>query len=241
MLPGLALAALLASSPSPSPSPDASASAGASVTVTATAEAPKPAKKVKKPKPSPEERLAVLDDKRIELHTGVRAYGRYLGAPAAFGGSWQLGLGVRVVRGLYIAGELGLGAHAMPVGVGAQGFIGLRHELRVAKWVRPSISVGYTHLLDASFDVDLPGFSDGGDHPCGCSADHGGDSGFGFDAGASATLASRSGVQAGLGLRFPFKRAPRLSGYLRGDAAYYFDDLPGRLQIGGSMGLQIVF
>ena len=56
MLPGLALAALLASSPSPSPSPDASASAGASVTVTATAEAPNPAKKAKKPKPTPEER-----------------------------------------------------------------------------------------------------------------------------------------------------------------------------------------
>ena len=227
MLPGLALAALLASSPT-----TATASASASVSVTA-----------EKPKLDPEARLAVIDHKRIELHTGLRAYGRLLDAPAAFGGSWQLGLGVRVVRGLYIAGELGLGAHAMPVGVGAQGFIGLRHELRVAKWVRPSISVGYTHLLDASFDVELPDFGGGGgdNTPCGCPSDHGSDGGLGFDAGASATLASRSGIQAGLGLRFPFRRAPRLSGYLRGDAAYYFDDRPGRLQVGGSLGLQVVF
>lgn len=236
MLPGLALAALLASSPTAaSSSPDASTDAGASITVTATATA---AKKAKKPKPTPEERLAVIDDKRVELHMGLRGYGRYLDAPAALGASVQLGMGVRVIRGLYVTGELGVGAHGLPLGVGAQGFIGLRHELRVAKWVRPSVSLGYTHLLDASFDVDLPKI--GGD-PCSCEADKGWSGGFGFDAGGDVTLASRSGVQAGLGLRFPFKRAPRLSAYLRGDGAYYFDDRPGRLQIGGSLGLQIVF
>jgi hypothetical protein len=181
---------------------------------------------------APEARLADLDHRRMELHIAPRVYGRFLDAPPAVGGSLQLGLGVRLVRGLYVTGELGLGAHGLPIGVGAQGFLGLRHELRMSSWVRPTFSLGYTHLLDASFDL-------GGDIDCGCGKSH--DSGFSFDGGASAELASRHGAQAGLGLRFPFRKAPRLSLYLRADASYYFDDRPGRLQAGGSLGLQIVF
>lgn len=256
MLPGLVFAALLAASPeappaaSAEPPPDGSASAGASITVTATAAAPKPAKK---PKPSPEARLAELDQKRLEIHTGLRGYGRYLGGPMAIGASYQLGLGVRVVRGLYVTGELGAGAHVLPFGAGAQGFLGLRHELRVTKWVRPSISLGYSHLVDATFEGygfggELGGSLGGELDDCRCQGGgaHGGgglDSGVAFDldGGGSVEIASRSGVQAGLGLRFPFKRAPRLSLYLRGDAAYYFDDRPGRLQAGVGLGLQVVF
>lgn len=168
----------------------------------------------------------------MELHVGPRVYGRFLDAPPAVGASLQLGLGVRIVRGLYVTGELGLGAHGLPIGVAAQGFVGLRHELRMFSWVRPSFSLGYTHLMDASFSANA-------DVGCGCgkSPDHG----FSFDGMASTELASRSGAQAGLGLRFPFRVAPRLSLYLRAEASYYFDERPGRLQAGGSLGVQVVF
>jgi hypothetical protein len=182
---------------------------------------------------SPEARLADLDHRRIEIHLGGRGYGRFLDAPPAFGGSLQLGLGVRLVRGLYLSGEAGLGAHAMPVGAAGQVFLGLRHELRMAPWIRPSFSLGYTHLFDASFHAEA-------DVGCGCGK-AGGEPGFSFEGGAGAELASRSGVQAGLGLRVPFRFAPRLSLYVRGDVSYYFDDRPGRLQAGGGLGVQVVF
>lgn len=191
----------------------------------------------KPPKPSPEARLAKLDDARMELHLGLRGYGRFLDAPAAYGGSVQIGAGVRVVRGLYLAGEIGVGAHAMPLGLGGQVWVGVRHELRMSRWVRPTFSLGYSHLIDvggfdASFDAD-----------CGCllDDDHDDDHDFGVSHRSEIELAQRSGVQAGLGLRFPFRWAPRLSVYVRGDVAYYFDDAPGRLQGGGGGGLQIVF
>lgn len=181
----------------------------------------------------PELRLAELDHRRVEIHLGGRGYGRLLDAPPAFGGSLQLGLGVRLVRGLYLSGEAGLGAHAMPIGAAGQLFVGLRHELRMAPWVRPSLSLGYTHLFDASFDAEV-------DAGCGCGK-AGASEGFSFGASAGAELASRSGVQAGLGLRFPLRFAPRLSLYLRGDVGYYFDARPGRLQAGGGLGVQVVF
>ena len=92
----------------------------------------------KPPKPSPEARLEHLDHARMELHIDVRGLGRFLDAPAAYGGSVQLGAGVRLVRGLYAVGELGVGAHGMPVGAQGQVFVGLRHELRMSRWVRPS-------------------------------------------------------------------------------------------------------
>ncbi|KIG18918.1 hypothetical protein DB30_06529 [Enhygromyxa salina] len=184
------------------------------------------------PPVGPEARLADLDHRRMEIHVGPRVYGRFLDAAPAVGASLQLGLGVRVVRGLYVTGELGAGAHALPVGVAAQGLLGVRHELRMFSWVRPSYSLGYTHLVEANFDG-------GADLDCGCGKS--GDHGFSFDGMASTEIASRHGAQAGLGLRFPFRKAPRLSLYLRADASYYFDQRPGRLQAGGSLGLQVVF
>ncbi|HLT35988.1 MAG TPA: hypothetical protein VK034_06875 [Enhygromyxa sp.] len=189
---------------------------------------PKPPKP---PKPTPEQRLARVDEARMELHLGLRGYGRFLDAPAAYGGSVQLGAGVRVVRGLYLAGEIGVGTHAMPVGVAGQVWVGLRHELRVSQWVRPTFSLGYSHLIDVGFDAAF-------DAECGCFGD---EPGFGISHRSEVELAQRSGIQGGLGLRFPMRWAPRLSVYVRGDVAYYFDDAPGRLQAGGGGGLQVVF
>jgi hypothetical protein len=189
------------------------------------------AKPPKPPKPSPEERLAHLDQARMELHLGLRGYGRFLDAPSAYGGSFQLCAGVRVVHGLYLIGELGVGTHAMPVGVAGQVLVGLRHELRASPWVRPTFSLGYSHLIDVGFDAAF-------DAECGCFGD---DPGFGISHRSEVELRQRNGIQGGLGLRFPFRWAPRLSVYVEGDVAYYFDAAPGRLQAGGGGGLQIVF
>ena len=216
MLSSLALAALFATAPTPT---------------TEGTTKPKP------PKPTPEERLAQLDDKRIALNMGVRGYSRFLGAgegPAAhpsYGGGVELGLGVRLVRGLYLHTEVDAGAHALPVGAAGRLFVGARHELRMTKWIRPELSLGYSLAFEGTFD----GYAD-----CGCKSEPW-DLDLDFGVGAEAEFASRNGVEAGLGFRVPFKRAPRLSLYVRGDATYYFDDRPGRLQAGGSMGFSIVF
>ena len=213
MLPAFALALVFASSPEP------------------TADSPKP------PKPTPEQRLAELDRRRISLGMGVRGYGRFLDADPAGGAGLELDLGLRLVRGLYLQTSFDFGAHGLPPGLAARGFVGLRHELRLSKWVRPSLSLGYTHQLEAQFAGELGGQLPWElDEPCGCPKDE-----LGWHAGAEAELASRGGVEAGLGLRFPFRSAPRLSAYLNADVAYYFDGRPGRLQAGASTGLQIVF
>lgn len=212
MVSSLVIAALLSTAP----------------TTPARAPTPKP------PKPTPEERLARVDDARVALNLGGRVYGRFLTAPPAYGGAVQLGIGVRLVRGLYIAGEASVGAHALPLGAGGQVFLGIRHELRMSKWVRPSYSLGYSHLIDVGFDAQIePPI----DPLCGCTHD----SSFAFGASSDVDLAQRHGAEAGLGLRFPFRWAPRLSAYLRADVDVYFDDLPGHVQVAGGGGVQIVF
>lgn len=186
----------------------------------------------KPPKPTPEQRLARVDDARVALNLGGRFYGRFLTAPPAYGGAVQLGIGVRLVRGLYITGEASVGAHALPFGAGGQVFLGLRHELRMSKWVRPSFSLGYSHLIDVGFEAEV-------DPLCGGTREH--DQTFEFSAESDVDLAQRHGAEAGLGLRFPFRWAPRLSAYLRADVDVYFDDLPGHVQVAGGGGVQIVF
>lgn len=195
---------------------------------TAPIQAPPP----KRPKPTPEQRLARVDEARIALNLGGRVYGRFLTAPPAYGGAVQLGIGVRLVRGLYIAGEASVGAHPLPFAAQGQVFLGLRHELRMSKWVRPSYSLGYSHLIDVGFEAEF-------DPLCGCTQGH--DPGFEFSARSEVDLAQRHGAEAGLGLRFPFRWAPRLSAYLRADVDVYFDDLPGHVQVAGGGGVQIVF
>jgi hypothetical protein len=193
--------------------------------------APTQAAPQKPPKPTPEQRLARVDEARIALNLGGRVYGRFLTAPSAYGGAVQLGVGVRLVRGLYIAGEASVGAHTLPFGAQGQVFLGLRHELRMSKWVRPSYSLGYSHLIDVALEAEL-------DPSCGCTR---GQPSFELSAASDVDLAQRHGVEAGLGLRFPFRWAPRLSAYLRADVDLYFDDLPGRVQAAGGGGVQIVF
>jgi hypothetical protein len=144
----------------------------------------------------------------------------------------QLGIGVRLVRGLYIQGEASVGAHGLPFGAQGQVFLGLRHELRMSKWMRPSFSLGYSHLIDVGFEAEV-------DPLCGCTRGH--DRGFEFAARSEVDLAQRHGLEAGLGLRFPFRWAPRLSAYLRADVDVYFDDLPGRVQVAGGGGVAVVF
>ena len=206
----------------------AATEAAAAPTETAPTETTTPEKKPKRPKLSPEERLAKVDEARVAMNLGGRVYGRFLTASPAYGGAVQLGIGVRVVRGLYLGGEATVGAHAMPFGAQGQLFLGLRHELRMSKWVRPSYSVGYSHLIDARFSAAV-------DPLCLCTPHHE------FSARSDLRLAQRQGIEAGLGLRFPFKWAPRLSAYLRADVDYYFDQRPGRLQVAGGGGVQVVF
>ncbi len=230
------LAATLLAAPTP-PAPPSSPTPPSPPSAPSVTDA-KPTKRAKPPKPSPEERLAKLDQARLELHFGLRGYGRFLAAEPAYGGSFQLGAGVRLVRGLYLTGEIGAGAHAMPFGAAGQVLVGLRHELRMSRWVRPSFSLAYSHLVDVSFDGAF-------NAECGCldfyDYDYDYDHGGGVSGRGEVEIDQRSGVQAGLGLRFPMRWAPRLSVYARGDAAYYFDGKPGRLQAGVGGGLQIVF
>jgi hypothetical protein len=187
----------------------------------------------KPPKPTPEQRLARVDNARMALNLGGRVYGRFLTAPPAYGGAVQLGVGVRLVRGLYVAGEASVGAHGLPYAAGGQLFLGLRHELRMSKWVRPSFSLGYSHLIDVSWETTV-------DPSCGRTHE---DDEFDFDFSGSTDveLAQRHGVEAGLGLRFPFRWAPRLSAYLRADVDVYVDALPGHVQVAGGGGVQVVF
>ena len=225
------------------PEPAAAPVEAAPVPVAVEAAPPKPPKPPKKPKPSPEERLAKVDEARIEMHLGIRGYGRFLDAEPAYGGSVQLGAGVRLVRGLYLSGELGAGVHGMPLGAGAQVLVGLRHELRVSKWVRPTFSLGYTHLVDLGFDAgfqaDCDCFDWNDHHPHPQPGPNGNN--VDIDGHGDVDLIQRNGIQGGLGLRFPMRWAPRLSVYVQLDGAYYFDREPGRLQIGGGGGLQVVF
>jgi hypothetical protein len=188
-------------------------------------------KPAKPAKPTPEQRLAKVDHARLELHMGGRVYGRFLDGPAAYGAALQLGLGVRLVRGLYLAGEANVGAHAMPVTAAGQVFLGIRHELRMSQWVRPSYSLGYSHAVEVSYAAHF-------DAQCGCMRT---DPWFDVSARSELDLAQRNGVEAGLGLRFPFRWAPRLSAYVRADANYYFDALPRPLQVSGGFGVQVVF
>ncbi|NVB42823.1 hypothetical protein G6O69_33695 [Pseudenhygromyxa sp. WMMC2535] len=166
-----------------------------------------------------------MDHKRVEMHIGGRGYGRF-GQGQAYGGALELGLGVRLIRGLHLVGEIDMGAHGLPFGVQARAGLGLRHELRLTRWVRPSVSLGYSYLAEAGFEFE-----------CGCARPVW----EGVSLRAGAEFAERHGVEAGLGLRFPMPFAPRLSAYLRGDGAYYFDARPGRVQLGGGAGVQVVF
>lgn len=213
--------------------------------------------------------LAELDSARFELHLGGRAGARALGG-ASFGGGGQIGLGVRLWQGLYLEVTVGEGVFTSPRAskptesfrhfglhgglhgeaseaeptnpddattsevplddaaasalLAGQILMGLRYEVRTPRTerMRPSVFLGVTHLHEATLEqfVDAPGKT---------------------LAGIGDFIVHRTGVQLGVGLRIPFRSAPRFSLRIDTDAAYYFDDHPGRLQAGLGLGLQAVF
>lgn len=154
-------------------------------------------------------------------------FGARLVEGASFGGSVQIGVGVRLYRGLYLEVELGEGLYAPPLELSGQILGGLRWELRRSTKVRPSLFAGFTHVHQSHAEhfVHAPGHT---------------------LAGTAETIHHRSGAQLGFGLRFPFpaawgKQAPRFSGLLRTDVAYYFDAAPARVQAGVAAGFSVVF
>ncbi|NVB43164.1 hypothetical protein G6O69_35400 [Pseudenhygromyxa sp. WMMC2535] len=208
-----------------------------------------------------------LDSARFELHLGLRGGLRSLGAPVAGGGGLQLGLGVRLWRGLYLEVGVGeglytdpeqsidadssssselrhLGHTSAPAGstdgenlsaanedpamrLAGQILLALRYEFRQPRRLRPHLSLGLTHLHEATIAdfLDQPGR---------------------VIFGVADSIRHRTGIQAGAGLRVPFpaswgKVAPRFSARFDADAAYYFDEDPGRLQAGLGAGVQVVF
>ncbi|MFV8756770.1 hypothetical protein ACNOYE_40010 [Nannocystaceae bacterium ST9] len=175
-------------------------------------------------KPAPT--LESLDQRRFEVHLLPRFGMRLLDA-VELGGSIQVGVGVRLWKGLFLDLEFGEGLYAPPLQLGGQILAGLRWELRKSARVRPNFFAGLTHLHQSHGDdfVHEPGHS---------------------LLGTAKTIHHRTGAQLGFGLRFPFpaawgKQAPRFSGLLRTDVSYYFDGAPGRLQAGLGAGVSVVF
>lgn len=176
------------------------------------------------PKPGPT--LEQIDRRRFELHVLPRFGARLLDG-AELGGSIQLGIGVRLWRGLALEIEFGEGLYAPPLQLSGQILAGLRWELRRSAKVRPSVFVGLTHQHQSHAEhfAHEPGHT---------------------LLGTAKTIHHRSGAQLGFGLRFPFpakwgKQAPRFSALLRTDVAYYFDAAPARLQAGLAVGASVVF
>jgi hypothetical protein len=170
--------------------------------------------------------LEQLDQRRFELHVLPR-FGARLIETAELGGSIQLGVGIRLWRGLALEIEFGEGVYAPPLQLGGQILAGLRWELRRSPRVRPSVFAGLTHLHGSHGDhfVHEPAST---------------------LLGTAKTIHHRTGAQLGFGLRFPFpakwgKQAPRFSGLVRTDVAYYFDHAPARLQAGLGAGVSVVF
>jgi hypothetical protein len=175
----------------------------------------------------------------------------------SLGGGAQIGLGVRLWRGLYLEAGVGegvftnvearetdvafrhLGEHGDPLTITAatppspilagQIVMGLRYEVRTPRtmWVRPSVYLGATHLHEATLDDFLTAPGK-------------------TLAGTGEFIRHRTGASLGLGLRVPLPErwgpvAPRFSARFDADVAYYFDRHPGRVQAGLGVGLQVVF
>jgi hypothetical protein len=203
------------------------------------------------PRPAPPT-LEQLDARRFELHLGARGGVRMLDG-VSLGGGAQIGLGVRLWKGLYLEAGVGegvfgnvearesevvfrhLGEHEAAAApppspiLAGQIVMGLRYEVRTPRtmWVRPSVYLGATHLHEATLEdfVAAPGKT---------------------LAGTGEFIRHRTGATVGLGLRVPLPErwgpvAPRFSARFDADASYYFDRHPGRVQAGLGVGLQVVF
>ncbi len=185
-----------------------------------TNEAPK--RKTKRPPLTREQ----LDQKRFEIYLAGRGFVRLLDTPPQPGGALQIGLGVRLWRGLYLEAELGEGLFARPLGNAGQILFGLTWELRKLERVRPYATLALTHAHESSL-VHLA------HNPASTLL------------GTAHTIHHRTGMQLGTGVRLPWSRlgavGSRFATVVRTDVAYYFDEGPGRLQVGLGVGVQVVF
>ena len=179
------------------------------------------------PLPSAREPALELDDKRLLFYGLARGAGRFRHGAAGAGGSLQLGVGVRLVRGLYLQGEIGEGLFANPTQTVGTVIAGLRYEIRRWDRLRPSAMLGFNHAHRSDLEdlrrrpiATLAGFADGITH--------------------------RTGLHADMTLRLPFPshwRRPltRLSGLVRADMAYFFDHTGHPLHLGLGAGLSVTF
>jgi hypothetical protein len=168
-----------------------------------------------------------LDEKRLLVFVAGRGATRLMDADPSFGGSGQLGIGIRVVRGLFIQAEVGEGVYGGPGESVGTIIAGLRYEVRSWGRLRPSAFVGFTHAHQSSL-------RDLGAAP------------FATLAGAADTIEHRTGIQGDLMLRIPFPShwrgpLPRFSTVVRGDVGYYFDDVAAPLHLGVGAGLSVTF
>lgn len=168
---------------------------------------------------------AELDEARFEVYLGARGVARLLDTTQG-AGALQLGLGVRLWKGLYLEAELAEGLFGPPLGNAGQINFALTWELRKHDRVRPFATLGFTHAHESSFEhlTHAPAAT---------------------LIGTAHTIHHRSGALVGGGLRLPWSRlgpvGSRFATYLRTDVAYYFDEGPGRLQVGLGVGVQVVF
>lgn len=168
-----------------------------------------------------------LDAKRLLVFVAGRGATRLLETDPSFGGSAQIGIGVRVVHGLFIQAEIGEGVYSAPGESVGTIIGGLRYEVRGWGRLRPSAFVGFTHAHQSSL-------RDLGAAPVATLA------------GAADTIEHRTGIQADLMLRIPFPThwrgpLPRFSTVVRGDLGYYFDDVAAPLHVGVGAGLSVSF
>lgn len=214
------------------------------------------------PSPSPK----TLDERRFELHLGGQGRGRFRQG-ASFGGGAQVGLGVRLWRGLWLEAGVGEGIYQLRSSPSPEpsAFRHLGpHDEPGAAEINETAAAGAASargrsallageiLLGLRYELRLPqtrlrpSVLLGASHLHEATLDE-------FLAAPGKTLAGtgdfivhRTGAALGLGLRVPFPErwgafAPRISARFDANFAYYFDDAPGQIQAGVGVGLQALF
>lgn len=213
--------------------------------------------------------LEQLDTRRFELHIGGRAGVRMLDG-VSLGGGAQVGLGVRLWKGLYLEAGVGegvftnvearqadvafrhFGSHGDPLAAETDTDTATTTAASSEPPARSAILAGQI-VMGLRYEVRTPrtmwvrpSVYLGATHLHEATLDD-------FVVAPGKTLAGtgefirhRTGASLGLGLRVPLPErwgpiAPRFSARFDVDASYYFDRHPGRVQAGLGVGLQVVF
>lgn len=207
--------------------------------------------------------LEQLDARRFELHIGARGGMRTLDG-VSFGGGAQIGLGVRLWKGLYLEAGVGEGVFTnveAPASEVAFRHLGAHEGAAPATLAAapelvapaPSPILAGQIVMGLRYEVRTPrtmwvrpSVYLGATHLHEATLDD-------FVVAPGKTLAGtgefirhRTGATLGLGLRLPLPDrwgpvAPRFSARFDADVSYYFDRHPGRVQAGLGVGLQVVF